>query len=99
MDDEENPGECTCCGYQTTALTLYKDQPTTIAGGGKLVTADFWFCELCASTPASNAHCYPGQYPDGTSMRTVCYVGNVLLQRLALILERRADSASGTHGD
>lgn len=78
----ENPGECQCCGFETKKLRLFR-LPTTIAGGGQVRrNVPFWFCALCASTPASNAHCYPGQYPDAGIMRTVCYVGNALLQAL-----------------
>ena len=79
----ENPGECECCGYVTTELRLFKQVDTTIAGGGKMRKQDFWFCDLCASTPASNVHRWPGQYPGADPVtRTICYVGNVLLARL-----------------
>ena len=75
----ENPGECECCGYATKKLRYFEKLPTTIAGGGRVREGDFWYCELCCSTPASNADRYPGQYADTDAMKTICYVGNVLL--------------------
>ena len=83
-DDNENPGECECCGFQTTKLEFFKGLDTTIAGGGKTRKDDFWYCELCVSTPASNAHRYPGQYSgQQETLRAVCYVGNAILTALA----------------
>jgi hypothetical protein len=81
MSDPENPGECECCGYQTDKLKLFKNLDTTLAGGGKVIKTDFWYCDLCASTPASNVHRYPGQYGRVAEAitRTVCYVGNLVL--------------------
>lgn len=78
----ENPGECQCCGYVTNNLQRFENMGTTIAGGGKTRKDTFWYCDLCCSTPASNAHRYPGQYPDTATMQTVCYVGNVILDAL-----------------
>jgi hypothetical protein len=82
MSKRENPGECDCCGFVTNDLQLFADQDTTLAGGGKTRKDDFWFCDLCCSTMASTSHRYPGHYADHASMRTTCYVGNVLLDAL-----------------
>lgn len=83
--NKENPGECECCGFPTQDLTLYENQLTTIAGGGRGQTRrdDFWYCELCASTMASTYHRYPDQTPSGSDvLRSVCRVGNIILATL-----------------
>ena len=84
MDDEEIseeiPEECYCCGYQTKKLTLFKNLDTKIGGGGKLIHDDFWYCDLCASTMASTSDRY--LYEDANIMKTICYVGNVILDAI-----------------
>jgi hypothetical protein len=77
MSRDENPGECECCGFETKKLTLFKNHDTMIAGGGRLVKADFWYCELCAGSHASVSHAY--LYEDAGVQKTICYVGNVIL--------------------
>lgn len=82
-EKRENPGECDCCGFVTKKLRLFEDMDTTIAGGGKIVKSDFWYCALCCSTPASNYDRYPSQEAsNATVMKTICYVGNALLEAL-----------------
>lgn len=77
------PEECDCCGFVTNELSLFKDQDTTIAGGGKTRIADFWYCDLCCCTPTSMYNRYPGQSPSNTDiLKTVCYVGNEILKAL-----------------
>lgn len=79
----EKPEECDCCGFVTTELQLFKAQDTTIAGGGKTRQDDFWYCDLCCSSPASVYNRYPNQTPSNTQvMQTVCYVGNAILAAL-----------------
>ena len=76
----ENPGECQCCGFETKKLRLFKDMDTMIAGGGQLVKSEFWFCDLCASSHASNSYRY--LYEDSRVQKTICYVCNVLLAEI-----------------
>jgi hypothetical protein len=79
----ENPGECDCCGFVTKKLQKFADQDTTIAGGGKTRKDDFWYCDLCCSTPASTYSRYPGQQASNTVvLQTICYVGNEILKAL-----------------
>lgn len=79
----EKPEECDSCGFVTTELQLFADQDTTIGGGGKTIKADFWFCDLCCSTATSAYDRYPDQTPSNTQMmKTICYVGNVVLAEL-----------------
>ncbi len=69
----ENPGECDSCGFKTEAVTecpdLAKAEPP-------------WYCELCKSTHAGVAHQYPSQYQNADVLRTICYVGNVILAKM-----------------
>lgn len=83
MTVRDNPGECDCCGFITTNLQLFANQDTTIAGGGKTVKNDFWFCELCCSSSASAFHRYPGeQVSNMVVMRAICYVGNAIIKAI-----------------
>jgi hypothetical protein len=75
----DDPPECDSChfvgpvkGYETFAPGPMKGQTKHL-------------CALCASTLAGNALEYPDQYPHRDVLRTICYVGNVLL---AAIQER-----------
>lgn len=77
MSEAENRGVCECCGYVTDDVAQLKKLETAHTGG-----SDFYCCSLCASTPTLNAHRYPGRYEGADVMKTVCYVGNVLLAAL-----------------
>jgi len=74
---EERHEECDCCGFHTK-LTFYDDGCPTHKGG--------WFCDFCAGTLASEAHNYPNM-EDAGAMKAICYVGNVLLDRMKEIEE------------
>lgn len=79
----DKPEECDCCGFVTNDLNLFKDQETTIAGGGKTRQDDFWYCDICCSTQTSVYDRYPNQTPSNTVvMKTICYIGNTLLAAL-----------------
>lgn len=75
----ERAEECECCGFATTDLALYQNAETKIGGSGKIVKKDFWFCDLCAATPASVRYRYC-QASD--EIKAICYIGNVILSRL-----------------
>lgn len=78
--NREKPEECDSCHYKTAALTRYDDRIAGLNGRDKETA---WLCKLCASTLAGNAYRYPEQYRDsGNTMRTICYVGNVILDAL-----------------
>jgi hypothetical protein len=81
MSEREKPEECDCCGFETEDLTFYEGLDTKIAGGGRTVKDDFWFCGLCASTPASTRYRY---CDEADALKTMCYVGNTILAALAL---------------
>jgi len=78
----EKPEECDCCNFETKELKLFKDMDSMLAGGGKVIKADYWYCNLCSHSLASNAHRYPAHYADRSTMQTVCYVGNAILEAL-----------------
>ena len=83
----EQSEDCDGCGFHTPHLKFYKSsrhwkEPER---RGK------WLCALCAGTFAGNAVEYPEQYHDGQDasiLFAVCYVGNVILERLAAIEAR-----------
>lgn len=74
MGKKEIVGECDSCHYHTT-LEEYESQLIP-KGKPKLL------CFLCANTAAGTAIDYPNFYPDKNTMRTVCFVGNVILDAI-----------------
>ena len=79
----EKPKSCDCCDYETASLTQYTDQMTTIGGGGGTRRDDFWYCDLCAMTPASTKSRYPNYQPSNMQViQTVCLVGNKIIDAL-----------------
>lgn len=75
----EKPEDCDSCHYETPRLTRYADRVAAISMGGRVL----WLCPLCAETLAGNAARWPEQYRDrGDVLRTICYVGNVILDTL-----------------
>jgi hypothetical protein len=79
-ENRPKPDECDSCHFETRALVKYDDR---IAGLRDPSKTTAWLCALCAETLAGNAYRYPDQYREsGNVMRTVCYVGNVILEAL-----------------
>jgi len=67
---EPKPEECTCCQFKTDNLTFYE-----------LQNGQYWFCELCSSTMAGT-HCDIALGHDVNLYRTICYVGNVIIEEI-----------------
>jgi hypothetical protein len=61
--------ECACCGYKTIAREYEQNH------GGKVK-----LCVLCAGSMAGTA--YLNNYSDSATCRTICYVGNVILDAI-----------------
>ena len=77
---ESKPESCEACYFETSALTAYRLN-------GMPGTADperrKWLCDLCASTETGRIIEYPRQFEgQAATMRTICYVGNVILEVL-----------------
>lgn len=77
------PDTCDCCDYPTEFLTRYDNmhgRDTPPQG----VTV--WYCGLCAGTETSamNRHLGPDPVQRSTykMMRTLCYVGNAIIDAL-----------------
>lgn len=85
----DKPEFCLSCGFGTTHLTGYPRRRNINYAEG---CETKWLCDLCASTDAGTAVDYPTQYPDIASLRTVCYVGNVIL---AAIRSRTTERGTG----
>lgn len=73
----DRPEECESCGYETTAIKAY---PNT--RGLPQEETWKWLCNLCAGTVAGNAYEYPEQYDDASTLQTICYVGNAILDAI-----------------
>lgn len=77
-DEQENPGECEACGFETDALESY---PMTRLMPKEEGTK--WLCRLCAETMCGMAYEYPEQFGGQfQTMRTICYCTNVVLAAL-----------------
>lgn len=79
------PEECQSCYYPTEALTEY-DAADSI---GRFEGRKKWICNLCASTETGRIIDYPRQFEgQAETMRTICYIGNVLLAALGKEVDR-----------
>lgn len=76
MTEPKEEDECDSCGFQGPT-EAYPRRNHKLGGGG-----DKRLCVLCAGTHAGNALEYPDQYPNAEAMRTICYVGNVILKAI-----------------
>ena len=83
-DDHEKPAECECCGFATASLLKFDRLHGDHGDDFLLCKGVAWYCDLCASTMASNALRYALQYSNDTRvmLKTVCYVGNAILDAL-----------------
>lgn len=73
-DRPEKPEECDGCHFETPLLTRYYED---FCHEGRHVS---WLCRLCANTTTGNAVRWPEQYGHKDLLKTICYVGNVLLE-------------------
>lgn len=74
--------ECHGCGYTTTVREYKRD-------GAKEGDKPMYLCELCAGTPCGNMVQYPTD--DKRILRTICYVGNRLLDEIKASCVSHAD--------
>lgn len=74
----EKPEECDCCQYETPNLKSYRPNV------GSWNMSERWLCALCAGTMVSTWDGYRQQHDYGIlqAMKTICYVGNAILDRL-----------------
>ena len=70
--------ECASCGYETETQSYPQDSTIEVPNPEPLD-----FCELCASTVTGNTVQYPRECAD--VLRTVCHVGNVILDELRVL--------------
>lgn len=79
-EPSEKPEECDCCDYETAALESYRPNV------GARSQRERWLCRLCAGTMTSTYDEYPEQHDHDALalMKTVCYVGNAILDALAV---------------
>ncbi len=76
----EKPKACDACSYETEHIERYL-RCNLLQHRKK---AD-WFCALCANTFAGNAHVYPEFHPNKEAMHQINYVGNTILNKIALL--------------
>jgi len=69
-------GECDSCEYRTE-VSKYPSSPDSRFEGEPMT-----LCDLCARTGAGNAHENPELHPDRSTLWTICYVGNAILEAL-----------------
>lgn len=80
-DEEKLTGMCVSCQFEGAKTKIYK--MTTEFGKGTMADRDpIEFCDICASSMAGNAYCYPSQYPEAQVMKMISVVGNMIMARL-----------------
>ncbi len=74
--------DCSChsCGFETSELNKCTDNYES--GRTGLQAGEFFYCDVCCGTFASNAHRYPSQYKDKEVMRMLAYCTNTLLKAM-----------------
>lgn len=73
----DDTNECDCCHFSTDDLTEYESGP------GERTKGSRWLCELCAGTSAGTYQKYAHTDHDTSEvLKTICYVGNVILKAL-----------------
>lgn len=82
--DREKPDRCDCCQSEVAEIKYY--QPSSHLLRPDREAPPSWFCDLCATTMASNSVVYSDQYRGQTeTLQTICYVGNEILHMLRMI--------------
>lgn len=85
MTHTEKSEECDSCGWETEALTE-TDAYARVQGHGPFTPAEEktwgWLCEVCRSTMAGNAFCYPSQYKDTDVLTTIAWGINYLADKI-----------------
>ena len=79
MSDEKKI-ECHCCGFKTKVVEY--DRSGVPHRGEKSL-----LCHICAYTMAGIAYDHPEQYPNEDVLRTVAYIGNMILTAIAALRE------------
>lgn len=79
--------ECESCSFHTK-LTRYDNKPFPVG-------EDRWkyLCDVCANTNAGNAQTYPEFYENKTTLESMSYCTNLILEALK---KRRIDGAIST---
>jgi len=75
MAKEHQKEECESCGFETE---LFEVKEPTYSG----TPLRYRLCNLCNETLAGTAKFYPRQYQNPEILKTICYVGNAILQEL-----------------
>jgi hypothetical protein len=84
-DDDNSPRECDCCGFPIgDGGSEYKNLDRHIQKGRDSF-ADYFYCNLCASTYVSNMSRYPNIYGTDSIIlgQAMCFIGNTILAKLA----------------
>jgi ribosomal protein L37AE/L43A len=69
---------CHSCGFKTMSLRAYRASEL----GSRKHNTHMWLCLLCASTLTGNAYEYPDQYDNADVLKTICFVGNTILEEI-----------------
>ena len=83
--NDDKPEYCDGCEFETPELTRFESQPYHNSRQKLEVN---WFCSLCASTAVSRAVDYPTQFPHADVLKTICYVGNALIQEIRALSKK-----------
>lgn len=92
MNERPKPDTCDCCDYPSEYLTRYDNMYGNEGPEGQT----YWYCGLCAGTETSAISRY--RRPDNTDvfkvMRTICYVGNGIIDAIRDVRSAQSESAN-----
>lgn len=82
----EESKECDCCRFPASHLnrTPFPVKVRMLPGEESVL----WCCDLCNGTMTSNRHYYRESGEDSELMKTICYVGNAIMEALAELKEK-----------
>ena len=85
----ETANRCDCCRSEVAAAIQLYPGPSA----GPLKGNEFWLCDFCATTFASNMMMYPRHYDGQLThiIQAVCHVGNAIIAQLKELQESRKE--------
>ena len=78
VNDDGEPIECECCGYEA-ATSLFSGHAEGLRG---LETKKTYLCEVCSSTHLSSSVNYPSWCPDPQLWQSIGWLANRILDEI-----------------
>ena len=82
IKEREDGKVCESCGYPAKELTEYPHRVNKYRNDVTEESKTLLLCELCAHTDAGTAKQYPQQFDNVSTLQTLCFIGNAILDSL-----------------